>query len=90
MERTVCFIFEAGKKGRGGQIPVQRPTLPAPTPYNRGARAFINGGRGPRAETAQSALTVILKWVTGGLTNVILVVLRTATLQFHGHLFAFP
>ena len=65
-----------------GQISVQRPTLPPPTPYNQGARAFIDGGRGLRAETAQSALTVILKLVIDGLTNVILVVLSTVTLQF--------
>ena len=30
---------------------------------NQGARAFIDGGRGLRAETAQSALTVVLKLV---------------------------
>ena len=39
---------------------------------NQGARAVIDGGRGLQAETAQSALTVILKLVTGGLTSVIL------------------
>ena len=86
--KLALFWMLASMAG-GGQISVQRPTLPPPTPYNQGARAFIDGGRGLRAETAQSALRVILKLVTGGLTNVILVVLSTVTLQFHG-LFAFP
>ena len=34
-----------------------------PDTDNQGARAFIDGGRGLRAETAQSALTVVLKLV---------------------------
>ena len=36
------------------------------------------------AETAQSALMVILKLVIGGLTSVILIVLGTVNLQFQG------
>ena len=36
------------------------------------------------AETAQSALTVILKLVISGLTSVILIVLSTINLQFRG------
>ena len=59
MERKVCFILDAGNCG-GGWTPVQRPTPPAD---NQWARAFIDGGRGLHAETAQSALTVILKLV---------------------------
>ena len=35
--------------------------LPTPQPYNQGARAVIDKGRGLHAETAESALTVILK-----------------------------
>ena len=54
------------------------------TAHNQGARAFIDGGRGLHAETAQSALTVILKLVIGALTSVILVVLSTVSLQFQG------
>ena len=65
---------------RGGRTPVQRPT-PHPTD-NQGARAFIDGGRGLHAETAQSALRVVLKLVIGGLTSVILIVLSTVSLQF--------
>ena len=48
----------------------------------QGARAFIGGGRGLQAETAQSALTVILKLIVGGLINVILNALGTVSLQF--------
>ena len=44
----------------------------------------IGGGRGLHAETAQSALTVILKLVIGGLTSVVLIVLSTVSLQFQG------
>ena len=80
MERKVCFILDAGNQGRG-QTPVQRPT---PFPDNQWARAFIDGGRGLCAETAQSALTVILKLVISGLTSVILIVLTALNLQFQG------
>ena len=44
----------------------------------------IGGGRGLHAETAQSALTVILKLVIGSLASVILIVLGTVNLQFQG------
>ena len=47
-----------------------------------GARAFIDRRRGLRAETSQSALTVIFKLVSSGLTSVILVVLGTINIQF--------
>ena len=60
-------------------MPVERPTTPT---VNRWARAFTGGGRGLPAETAQSALTVTLKLVMGGLTSVTLIVLGTVSLQF--------
>ena len=41
-------------------------------------------GKGLHAETAQSALTVILKLVIGGLTSDTLIVLRAVNLQFQG------
>ena len=44
-----------------------------PTPESQWARAFPGEERGLPAETAQSAQTVILKWVTGGLTSVTLI-----------------
>ena len=53
---------------------------------NRGPRACIGRGRGLHAETAQSALTVILKLIIGGLSGVILLVLVTISLQFQGKL----
>ena len=77
-ERKVCFILDAGNQGRG-QTPVWRP---APPPDNQRARAFIDGGRGLRAETAQSASTVILKLVIGGLTSITVTILSTVSLQF--------
>ena len=76
------FILVAGNQGdRGGCTSVQRPIL---YPDNKGAKAFIGSGRGLHAETVQSALTVIFKSVIGDLTNVILIVLSTISLQFQG------
>ena len=45
---------------------------------------FIDRGKGLRAETAQSALTVIFILVVSGLTSIILIVLGTVNLQFLG------
>ena len=73
--------MEVGNQGMGlgwGEVDVfQRAT--SPSPNNQGARPFINKGRGLHAETAQSALTVILKLVSGALTS-ILIVLGTVNL----------
>ena len=49
-------------------------------------KSFNRWGEGLHAETAQSALTVILKLVIGGLSGVILLVLVTVSLQFQGKL----
>ena len=69
-------LFQRPAAGMGeGQLP---PT------DNQWARAFIDGGRELRVETAQSALAVILKLVIGGLTSIILTVLSTVNLQFQG------
>ena len=51
---------------------------------NEWTRTFIDRGRRLCVETAESAVTVILKLVIGGLTSVILIVLSTVTLQFQG------
>ena len=84
MERKVCFILDASTQGvGGGQMLVQRLT-PPPLPDNQGAIAFIDRGKGLHAETAQSALTVILKLVTGHLTSLNLMVLGIVNLQFQG------
>ena len=48
------------------------PPLPR-HPDNQGKSAFTDRGRGLHAETAQSALTVILKLIVSGLTSVILI-----------------
>ena len=42
----------------------------ADSPTDKGASAFIDGGTGLYAETAQSALTVVLKLVIGRVTRV--------------------
>ena len=80
MDRKVCFILDAGNWEGWGQTPVQSST--PPTPDNQWARAFRDRGRGLHTETAQSALTVALKLVIGGLTIIILSVLSTVDLQF--------
>ena len=77
--RKACFILDSGLDGEGGRLSKEL----LPTIDNQGARAFIGWGRGLHAETAQSALTVILKLVIGGWTSIILV-LRTVRLRFPG------
>ena len=62
----------------GGQTSVQRPT--PPPAHSQWARALRGWGRGLCAETARSALILILKLVTGGLTSIILIVLSTVNL----------
>ena len=61
--------------------------LPSTTPHSadcQGARAFLDWRRGLHAETAQSALMVILRLSISGLMSVILIVLGTVGLQFQG------
>ena len=69
-------------------MPVQRPTPPSPPRHSVG-KSF-HRRRGLHAETAQSALMVILKLVTGGLTSIILIVLSTVNLRPRVCLFPFP
>ena len=45
---------------------------PGPSTDNQWVRGFIDRGEGLHAETAPSALTVILKLVLDGLTSVVL------------------
>ena len=51
------------------------------------ARVLIGRGREPHAETAQSALTMILRSVIGGLIRVTLIFLRTVNFWFQGQSF---
>ena len=67
-------------KGKGRLLSKGR----LPSTDNQWARAFIDGERGLHAETAQSALMVILKLVIGGLTSIISIVLSIVNLQFQG------
>ena len=46
-----------------------------------GISGVIVGGKELRAETAQSALTVFLKLVIGGVTSIVLIVFSTVNLQ---------
>ena len=57
------------------RFPLPLTCLPAND--NPWARAFIDGGRGFHAETAQSSLKVILKLVISGLKSITLIVLGT-------------
>ena len=83
MERKVCFIWDAGSgagEGEGGFL--SRGQLPHPR--QSGGKSFYRHREGAHAETARSALTVILKLVIGNLISVILIVLSTVNLQFQG------
>ena len=53
------------------------PVTRRPANDNPWARAFIDGGKGFHAETAQSPLKVILKLVISGLKSIMLIVLGT-------------
>ena len=57
--------------GGGMWTPVQRLT---PYPDNQCLRASVDREREFQSETAQSALTVILKLVTDGLTSIMLII----------------
>ena len=61
VEKKVCFILDASKHGAVDFC--QKDDLPPPTTDNQWTRAFIDQGRGLHTETAQPALTVILKSV---------------------------
>ena len=71
-------LFQPAPKGEGRHL--SKGWLPLTG--NQGARALIDRKRGLHAETAQSSLTVIFKFVFSGLTSVILVVLDMVNLQF--------
>ena len=60
MERKVCFILDASKHGALDFC--RKDDLSPPTINNQWTRAFIDEGR-LQTETAQSALTVVLKSV---------------------------
>ena len=78
VERKVCFILITGNPGWAGKwgISVQKLS----TSHNQWARTFIVGGRELPAETAQSALTIILKLVIGDLISITMTDLSTVNL----------
>lgn len=64
---------------------------PRPRPTdNQWARAVIDGRQGLHTGTSQAALTVVLTLLIGGLTSVILVVLKSAALRFLSWLVCIP
>ena len=83
---ALFWMLVTGGEGRADTCPKAN----SPTTDNQGARAFIDGGRWLHVKTAQSALTVILKLVIGGLTSIILIVLRRVSLQFQGQFVPIP
>ena len=79
VERNACFILYAGNLQRE-QTPIQKPP---PSPVSQWTRAFLDRGRGPCAEAAQSALTVLLKLVICDLTSIILLKYSSSSVCFH-------
>ena len=81
VERKVCLILDASNWGRAGGLLSKGWLL---SPDNQWA-SFIGREKGLHVETAQAALIVSLKLVSGGLNSGILIVLGTVNLQFQGH-----
>ena len=91
MEKAACFILDASNRSSrgGGKMDFCPKAAPSPFPQSGGKHCYRQR-EGQHAETAQSALTFMLKSVTGSLTSIILIVLDTVNLQFHGQFFPFP
>ena len=87
-ERKVCFPLLCHHPGcwQLGSVAGLLSCLKADSPRadNQWTRAFIDRGMGLHAETAWSALIIILKLIICGLTSIILIVLGTVNLQFPG------
>ena len=85
VEREFCFVLDAGNwEMRRRQTPVQRPAAPTDS-----GQELSEAEGGDHVQKQPSALTVVLKWVSGGLTS-ILIVSGTVNLQFQVGLFPFP
>ena len=76
-ERLVESLLSVGCWQRGGGRVQRADTCPA----DNQVYAFTERGRGLHAETAPSALRVILKLVIGGLTSITWMVLGTVYLS---------
>ena len=88
MERKVCFISDAGNwRGSVKRVDIC-PKADSLSADDQWSRALIDRGRALHAETLQSALTVILKLVIGGLTSIILTVWGTVNFHFQGCFFS--
>ena len=71
--KSTLLYFRGWQLGMGVWTADSCPKANSPPHESQWARAFPGEERGLPAETAQSAQTVILKWVTGGLTGVTLI-----------------
>ena len=90
VDRKACFISDPSNWVGRVDICLKAncPITPAPRDKQR-VRAFIDRGRGLRAEPAQSALKVSFRLLISGLTSVVLIVLGTVHLQCQGGLLPF-
>ena len=90
MERKVCFLLCQQPEEKANSCP-KANSLPTSPTYIQQARAFIGRGRGLHAETAQSALTVILKWspVVEMISSILLIVIKVQ-LIFSSRVSFFP
>ena len=79
MKKNVCFLLDANNQSEGRMNTY--PKADPPPPESQGARLFIHRERGLHAETDQSALTVVLKFIIS-LTSIILTVWDMINLQF--------
>ena len=76
MVRKICFIWDPGNWPGAESYP--KANSP---PLTISGQENLQMEGGLHAETVQSALTVILKLVIGGVTSVILVILSTVNLS---------
>ena len=83
--KSTLLYFRGWQLGMGVGRADSCPKADSP-PLSQRARAFPGEERGLPAETVQSAQTVILKWVTGGLTSVTLITM----LVFSSRVGVFP
>ena len=83
-EFALFWMTTTGVLG-GEQMPVQRLPTPLPVPWQSRAKSFYRWREEAICRNSiQSALTVILNLVIGGQTSIILIVLGSVNLQFHG------
>ena len=83
MEREVCFTLGASNWS-GGRADACPKAYSSPSPHPHPDKSFYRLREGLRAEIAESSLKGIWMLVISGLVSVILIILGTVSLQFHG------